>query len=655
MNRNTIVSLAMIYALWGKEKKDLLDLIAPFALYAISISTRVGEKIDIKEVCSCMEREFGYVSVPAAVVERIISRNTPSRKSADKAKFLRENGAYYLKGSLSDVAESFSKKRTECKAHSDAVTAALADYLNKNWKHNSGEVTQSGAEALLLAFFDKQGNEVVRAVENLHQIRMKGNENEYFVANFILQEHEQKTVLMEYIVELAKGYFITEALYLQADNPNITTASFGDVTFYLDTRILLGYLGYKSEPENSSVRQVVKALQHNGAKLACFQYNVDEIHGILEAYKNASVSKTNRMSDYTLEFFDDHESSYTLVDAAQRNFEQRLRRGGIPPFSVQEVTEDLGIEGLLDESGVESEIRSLNRNYKLSTLPDDLSAITAISRIRKGKKLPQIEKCRAVFVTTNTTLVRGVRQYLSKSQLDYGFPLAITEQDLCVLALLKSFEKSNDIPRMRLLESAVAATEPSAELINVYYDNLDTLAEMGEFTSDEVALLRVDLTARKELMELTAGEKSRVNHDTLREIRKRVSKANYEAGQATERAKHRAKLEQMRNDACKRAEEEVEAEYRVYEKRGISRINTVLYIIAGAFVGAAIYMYCIQAEQKSWLPLAMVTLFGVVSGVLPLLKKDNFIVKKYRKTICRKKLVAIDERKEKYMSLIKDC
>ena len=35
MNRNTIISLAMLYALWQSSRKDLLDLIRPFVLYAV--------------------------------------------------------------------------------------------------------------------------------------------------------------------------------------------------------------------------------------------------------------------------------------------------------------------------------------------------------------------------------------------------------------------------------------------------------------------------------------------------------------------------------------------------------------------------------------------------------------------------------------------
>ena len=41
MNRNTILSLAMIYALWQSKRQDLLDLIKPFVLFSVGNTTSI--------------------------------------------------------------------------------------------------------------------------------------------------------------------------------------------------------------------------------------------------------------------------------------------------------------------------------------------------------------------------------------------------------------------------------------------------------------------------------------------------------------------------------------------------------------------------------------------------------------------------------------
>mgnify|MGYP001539522291 FL=1 len=74
MNRNTIISLAMLYALWQSNRQDLLDLICPFVLYAVGNTAKVNAEIDISLVCDYMEKEFGYKSIQVAVINRVLAR-----------------------------------------------------------------------------------------------------------------------------------------------------------------------------------------------------------------------------------------------------------------------------------------------------------------------------------------------------------------------------------------------------------------------------------------------------------------------------------------------------------------------------------------------------------------------------------------------------
>ena len=48
MKKNAIISLAMLYALWQTKRSDLLDLIRPFVLYAVGVTTKVGDIIDVE-------------------------------------------------------------------------------------------------------------------------------------------------------------------------------------------------------------------------------------------------------------------------------------------------------------------------------------------------------------------------------------------------------------------------------------------------------------------------------------------------------------------------------------------------------------------------------------------------------------------------------
>lgn len=651
MNRNTIISLAMLYALWQSNQQDLLDLIRPFVLYSVGNTTKVGDEIKVTQVCNYMETEFGYKSIQKAVVDRILSRETSSKFSKNNHRIERRNKRFVLLKSLGDLIDDFSTKRTTCKGHSDLVTNALTRFLNENRAYSRTNYTQVESERFLLSFFERQGGSIVLSVDDLRQLKSQSNEIDFFIARFILTEYEHKSALFDYLVELVKGYFVTTALYLQAENPNATTASFSDVTFFLDTRLLLAYLGYKTEEENNSVQKMVKSLKKNGAKLACFSYNIDEVNSILEAYKLSTVSKFKRPSTFTLEYFDAHRYSYTYVDSNQRTFMRQLCDAGIdtiPPSNLS-----ISSAGLLDDKRITEILLSIKSNYNQSALPDDLTAINAVSRMRKGLKYPYIEKCKAVFVTSNSILVSAVKEYIKESSADVGFPLAITGEDLCVMAWLKDFEQSNTLPQMRLLENVLAAITPTKELMDAYFGHLDDLEHQGIIDDDEAALLRVDIFAKHELMNLTFGERNNLSRSVIDKIRSKIREESLRAGHDEARRKHEIEEQAQKNRVCKQAEEEIDKEFSRKESRWISVIKTVSIVIALAFVVISFYVALLQqSDSSAKYVIFFLTVITTVEGALPFFSKESYPIRFCKRYLKRKKLLALDARKEHYLALL---
>ena len=660
MNRNTIISLSMLYALWQTGRKDLLDLIRPFVMYAVGTITPIGSKINETEVCNAMEREFGYRTFQPAVIHRILSRETSASIEVAKRKIIKRNGYFYLTASLSELEKDFISKRTQCKVHTDAVTKALAEYFNNNTVHSRSDYSQEETERMLLSFFEQYGNSVILSVDDLRQIRATDNEYFYYIGKFILGENEKNSVLIDYIVELVRGYFVTMALYLQAENPNVTHASFSDVIFFLDTRILLGYLGYKTEEENRSVQEMVRCVQRAGARLACFTYNVDEVNSILQAYKQSILYEDGHPSSITLEHFDEHSRSYALVDVEQRLFRKKLEIGNIECLSPTDALSKCGVlsdfSGNMDSSQMRSKVLSLKPSYNTINLPDDLDAINTVSRIRKGKNYPYIEKCKAVFVTTNTILIVATKEYYKKNSCDVGFPLVISSEDLCVMAWIKEFEQDSRIPKMRLLENVVAATTPTRELMEAYFQNLDNFEKQGVISADEASLLRVDLFARKEMMERTRGNKDNLSNDVIEEIRKKLRAESHDAGfaegrMAAEKAV-REKHRENKNLVCKRAEDEVEQEYLEKEKKWINIARNCSYVMAIAFIVTTVLSLYQQWETAAKFVLIFITIVTTIQSVLPFFSKDMWVFRLIRNCLNTKKLAEIDARKEKYLSLL---
>lgn len=661
MNRNSISSLAMLYALMRDDMQDMLSLIQPFVLYAVNESTKLGQRIDLQQVSNIIEREFGYKNIPASVLERILKRETSAKKAEVDRVIKRESNSFILIKSWAEEADAFAQKRLHCKEHSDAVVTALTDHLNQHRVCGRENYTASEVEKYILTFFSDMGGSVLQSVEDLQQVTYKNNEVNYYIGRFILEQAHYNTKLIDYLIELVKGYFITIALYLQPDNTDITKASFKNVTFYLDTSILLAFLGYKTDEENQSVRAMVKSLQKNGATIACFLYNIEEVENILTAYKNSILSKRVHPSTITLEGFDKMHASSAQIDYEIRFFEKRLNKEGIRAVKTADLIEAENVQdetgGLLDDEQITRILKSINSKYNLETLPDDLRAINAISRIRRGRRLPSIERCKAVFVTKNTALVSATKQCIDEMHCDYGFPIAITGEDLCVIAWIKDFSVDSSLPRMRLLENVMASITPSRELMEEYFKLLDRMEQDGDIDIDDVALFRVDMFARSELMKKTRGEKRQLTEDVILSIKEKIKEEGYSEGKQKgyEDAvlENKEMLKEKKNLACKRAEEEVLAEYKRIEAHWLNTGKWASIIVSALFI-----ISCVIVTMSSHTSIVMriaswvVAIVTTIQAVASILCKDNFLNKLIKKKVEDKRLEETDKRKKQYLSLL---
>ena len=664
MSRNAIIGLSMMYALWEAKKQDLLSLITPFVLFCIGTSTSQGKSIDVDAICRRMETEFGYKEIQPGVISHVLNRESKKDSGKDTPIITKKNNLYILSGCLDSFVDSFKNKRTTCKERTEAVSKALAEYLNKKSVYKRKDYSETDAETNLLAFFEKQGESILLSAEDLRQLLRKDNEMDYSIARFILEEKEKQSSVFEHINELVVGFFITTAIYLQPENPNITHASFSDVTFYIDTPILLAFLGYKSASENNSAKAIVSSLKNSGAKIACFDYNILEIHNILSAYRQCTFYNSRRNSGITLEAFDEKNYTETNVDFEIRSFEKRLNSESIYSVSFETALQGIDLEtGLLNDERIKELVLETNSKYNLSTLPDDLKAISTVKRLRGGIRYEVIEKCKAVFATTNTLLVLATKQYLKENAINVGFPIAITSEELCVMAWMKTFERNNDLPKMRLLENVLAATTPDRELLEAYYSLLEQMESVGTISEDEASLLRIDLFARNELMELTAGNKNRIGAATILTIREKLiakmKESSFREGKTqgfTEASSlHSQKFNEEKNQICHDIEQDIHREFRSKYVLADKTAIILSWIAALVFIASAVVITVISNLSNTWIILILALFVAgvtIIQAVSAMLKKDNWLRKCLRNRVAKKEERELDSRKEKYLRVL---
>lgn len=504
MNNNVLVSTAMINAFWERNHSDTLDLILPFLKYAIAKNTQLGEKVCINPLQETLNEEFGFDSIPRHVIKVMLKRLSPKVLEC-------KDNEYTLKKPLFDIIDSIDKKRTVFREHSHAVSQKLAEYLNENYK--KGKYDGCSALDALTRFFVSNGICIVRDTSLLKLLKSKDDRLDYCVAQFILNEHEEKSHIFSFILEMVQGFFISTAIYLQPDNASITKAKFKGLCCYLDSGIVLKALGLKSEEEKESSLEMLQMLVDNNAGLYMFRHSYEELCDIICAYKQSIEysSNHNHKSTHTLEYFDNKHYSPTDVERYLTSLQNKIEALGVsivekPEYDVSFTIDEKSFTQYIDQ----------NIDYKRSrrALTRDIDSISAIYRLRRGIYSTEIERCNHLFVTTNVKLVNYSRAFF-KRELKNHVPLAISDMNLSAITWIKSYSTNKDFPTNKIIENSLSCIEPSAQFVADLLEKIDKLNAEGKITADEAAIYRTSLYCKKEITKEVQGDYRAINEDIL--------------------------------------------------------------------------------------------------------------------------------------------
>lgn len=204
-NGQALVSAAMLEAIWGSRKKDMIDLITPFILYAVAKQTSPGEQIDTKAVQKYVQENNAYPDLPESIIKAALSRNPQSAIEKKDKKFI-------LSRPLDDEISRMDQRKQECTEHISRIGDRLAQYLTDHCKKGV-PVSQESAISRLHSFFARYGLQV--GTESLASVKIKPEEYEsdYYIARFIFECKDEQDALYPSIIDLVKGYFLRLAIY----------------------------------------------------------------------------------------------------------------------------------------------------------------------------------------------------------------------------------------------------------------------------------------------------------------------------------------------------------------------------------------------------------------------------------------------------------
>lgn len=492
---------------------DHIGMFVPFVLDAVSILG--GEGFGIDEVRAALEHR-SQLSIPTNTLRTLITRVV-------KRGFVqREGGLYFLTGKKIEV-DDLVAGRLKIEERQRRLAGELCEFAKQ--RGLSLTTTEDALAAILgfiedhhvpLALADSIEAQTPVANEDA-QVRAKRT---LVVAAFLQDQIAAEGEPAAVIQEMLEGFVLQNALLLK----DISTAArrFNNLGVYLDTRLLLGALGFRGPATELATREAFSLLREGGAILAVFDTTIREVRRILAVYEQKLGTAEGRLSlrpnDVTRYFLTNHYSPSEVVTQSAL-VERNLRGLGInvrdlpkhqAPFTLDE--RDLS-NRLSDRSGGESDPRVVH----------DVECIAGILTLRAGRQWDSLDNARAVFATTSGLLVRNASDWYD-AQGGRGVPPIIHHLTLSNIAWLKRPASASKLKLHELVALCGAALRPSRKAWDSFLWHLKRLQASGSLSSDEVTAIVVSALTDKVLGEESADDD--VDAVTVSEVVERV-KATY--------------------------------------------------------------------------------------------------------------------------------
>ena len=487
-----------------------------------------------------IREQFG-LEIPTLTVEtllRRLSRHYPIRRVA---------GAYKKVGDLPDP--QIVAKQARAERHIGAVISGL-----KQFSQETARPITTDAEAVrsVSAFLTEFSIICLRAylrgtaipsVKGSHQTDI------VLVSDYVQTLQRMDPERFESFLILVQGHMLANALMC----PDLSNApaSFRNVTFYLDTPLLIQVLGSEGEAKQTAIRELISLVNSLEGKVATFAHSLDELERVLIGAANYLESPEARGS-IIIEARKHGTTKSDLLLLAS-SIDERINEAGIEVESTPAYIDAFQIDEAAFQQILEDEISYYNPRAK----EYDINSVRSIYVIRGDNPAPSLEKSQATFVTSNTGFARAAWDYGQQFDVSRNVSSVISDFTLANIAWLKAPMGASTVPITQLLAFSYAALEPSKELLSRYLSEIDRLEKLGAITERDHQLLRSSPYVYSELMHLTLGHDASLTQETVIETLKRVSgeiKEEESKKLSAEQLAHRGTQDGLRSQQTRNSE-----------------------------------------------------------------------------------------------------
>ena len=543
MSTETLTSLAML-KVHVDQGQDYLDYLRPFILQSLIVHK--PDPVTDVAVRDLISRDFG-LEIPERAVQIVLRRL--SRQYSIQA----EHGVYRINGNLPDPRITYRKAAAI--RHIRAVLAGLKKFSKTTSKPI---VDDDEAVTAICAFLLQFNIPCIRAYLRGTAIPyLPGSHNAeiVLVGKYVLDLQDKNPEGFNSFLVVVTGHMLANALLC----PDLTNApkSYKNVTFYMDTPLLVRQLGLEGKSRQKAVKSLIDVLYSLGATVATFTHLRGELDSVIKGAARHVEHQSGRGAIVAESRRSGTTKSDLIILAGQ--VDDKLEDARIKVVSTPQYIEKLQIDEAQFENVLDDEISYFNPRAR----ENDINSVRSIYVLRGNTSAQTVERTKATLVTSNAGFASAAFQYGQRYEASREVSSVITDFSLANMAWLKAPLGAPAVPAAELLALSYAALEPSKELFERYLREIEKLEDQGKITARDHQLLRSSQLASEELMNLTLGEEDALGEQTITETLRRVT----EEIRKEENEKYRREQDahqRTKEEFARQREDKERAQARIY-------------------------------------------------------------------------------------------
>ena len=525
--RSPLLHLALLETLKSDEIHDEIDLFLPFiAVTASEVGKQIINEIDIQEK---LLQSFGF-KPPLSAVKVLMTR---ARK---RGLLIKENHAFIpCNEKIVIWKNSFEDKKEDVIV---SLNSLKKEFINFTKEKFDKTITMDEAEKLLIRFIEANVSSVIseRAYRK-SELNDTIKNTDHLIASFISNIHHYQPVLLEHFSRCVKGMLLANYLFYADKVTNKKT--YAGISLYLDSPIVLGLLGYSGNQARETYNDFLKLLRSLQINICIFDRTLDEIEGLLCAWKNDLSRKCyNRFNTKTLEWL-----RSTGYDPVRLDTEIKLLQKSISVFGIKIIHGfRVNKKYQCDESGLQLAISnrfSPDKNYEHDTI-----CISRIHNMREGRIIHSLNQKFSVFVTHNIPLQKLAYDFFKDEIGRDSIPLVVSEQWMTAMFWLKNPDIYGNLPQEQLLSTAYSLLYTDDRFWNSFLARLEGIKKRGDISEDDFLRIRWDSDLLRIVHRVSVDVGEDFSEEDIFDVVDTINKKHKE--------KHIAELEELRTEHAKK-------------------------------------------------------------------------------------------------------